>query len=250
MLSSRLFHLFMETATQEVGLDKLPAILSGNQLSPALLEPGSLARLDADQACRANASIQQALRLYYGRGARGILLRIGQGMWSRMTSQASLLEKAELEIARRLPVPARRRRILEVLAARLCARLAGRASVHSLDLDLLLVDHCGLATLGQSSPEPICFVTLGLIQGASFLGHRSGMRMWKKSACQAAGAPACEFKGQTRRVQIDMGKYWNFGMDWKSSDDLDLYARGVGAEWSAQSFHYACPWTWRAHTAV
>lgn len=192
MLSNRLFRLFMETVTQEVGLDKLPAILSGNQLSPALLEPGSLARLDTEQACRANALIQQALRLYYGRGARGILLRIGQGMWARMTSRANFLEKAELEIARRLPVPARRRRILEVLAARL-REAGGTTSVHSLDLDLLLVDHCGLATLGQSSPEPICFVTLGLIQGAFYWATGRAVDV-EEIACQAAGAPACEFK--------------------------------------------------------
>ena len=192
MLSNRLFRLFMDTVTQEVGLDKLPAILSGNQLSPALLEPGSLVRLDAEQACRANASIQQALRLYYGRGARGILLRIGQGMWNRMTSQANFLEKAELEIARRLPVPARRRRILEVLSARL-REAGGETSVHSLDLDLLLVDHCGLATLGQSSPEPICFVTLGLIQGAFYWATGRTVDV-EEIACQAAGAPACEFK--------------------------------------------------------
>ena len=192
MLSNRLFRLFMDTVTQEVGLDKLPAILSGNQLSPALLEPGSLVRLDAEQACRANASIQQALRLYYGRGARGILLRIGQGMWNRMTSQANFLEKAELEIARRLPVPARRRRILEVLSARL-REAGGETSVHSVDLDLLLVDHCGLATLGQSSREPICFVTLGLIQGAFYWATGRTVDV-EEIACLAAGAPACEFK--------------------------------------------------------
>jgi predicted hydrocarbon binding protein len=192
MLSNRLHRLFVESAAQEVGLDKLPAISAGNTLLPSLLETESLAQLDGEQAAKANASLQQALRLYYGRGARGILMRIGQGMWNRMISQANFLEKAEQEIARRLPVPARRRRILEVLAGRL-QEAGGKTSVHSLDLDLLLVDHCGAATLGQSSAEPICFVTLGLIQGALYWATRHEADV-EEIACKAAGAPACEFK--------------------------------------------------------
>jgi predicted hydrocarbon binding protein len=138
------------------------------------------------------ASTQQALRLYYGRGARGILLRIGEGMWARMMAQANLFEKAQLEIVRRLPVPARRRRMLELLADVL-REAGGAVSVHTLDLDLLLVDHSAAATLNQTSPEPICFVTLGLIQAALFwaTGQEADM---EEIACKAAGAPACEFK--------------------------------------------------------
>ena len=69
----------------------------------------------------------------------------------------------------------------------------GAASVHTLDLDLLLVDHSAAATLNQTSAEPICFVTLGLIQGALFwaAGQEADM---EEIACKAAGAPACEFK--------------------------------------------------------
>jgi predicted hydrocarbon binding protein len=69
----------------------------------------------------------------------------------------------------------------------------GAVSVHTLDLDLLLVDHSAAATLNQTSPEPICFVTLGLIQAALFwaTGQEADM---EEIACKAAGAPACEFK--------------------------------------------------------
>ena len=192
MLSNRLVRFFVDSAMQEVGADKLPAILAENHFSPSLIEKDHLAHLDGAEAALLYASLQQALRLFYGRGARGILLRIGAGMWNRMLSQANLLEKAQLEIVRRLPVPARRRRMLELVADTL-AEGGGAASVHSLDLDLLLVDHSAAATLNQTALEPICFVTLGLIQAALFwaAGQEADM---EEIACKAAGASACEFK--------------------------------------------------------
>ena len=100
MLSSRLFRSFQESVTQEVGADNLQTILVKSPLSPTFLEVGSQVPLNGSEAARVYALLQQALRLYYGRGAHGILLRIGQGMWKRMIAKASLLEKAELEIAR------------------------------------------------------------------------------------------------------------------------------------------------------
>ena len=109
-----------------------------------------------------------------------------------MLAQANLLEKAQLEIVRRLPVPARRRRMLELVAESL-REAGGAASVHTLDLDLLLVDHSCAATLNQTSTEPICFVTLGLIQAALFWASGQEADM-EEIACKAAGAPACEFK--------------------------------------------------------
>jgi len=196
-LSNRLFRFFVDSATQEVGADKFPSILAEDHLSllmPAMADKTHLARLDGAEAAVLYASLQQALRQYYGRGARGTLLRIGEDMWSRMLAQANLLEKAELEIVRRLPVPARRRRILELLADTL-RESGGTVSVHTLDMDLLLVDHSAAATLNQVSTEPICFVTLGLIQGALFwaTGQEADM---EEIACKATGAPACEFKIQ------------------------------------------------------
>jgi len=187
-----MFRFFLDSAAQEVGADKLPTILAEDHLSPLPMNGDHLAHLDGVQAASFYASIQQALRLFYGRGARGILLRIGESMWKRMMTQANLLEKAQLEIVRRLPVPARRRRMLELVADML-QEAGGSVSVHTLDLDLLLVDHSAAATLNQASTEPICFVTLGLIQAALFwaAGQEADM---EEIACKAAGAPACEFK--------------------------------------------------------
>ena len=192
MISNRLVQLFTDSAAHEVGAEKNPVILAGNHLSPSALEKDSLDRLDGVEAAKVYASYQQALRLFYGHGARGILLLIGQSMWEKITAQANFREKAELEIARRFPVPARRRRMLELVAGYL-REGGGAISVHTLDLDLLLVDHSSAATVGQTSAEPICFVTLGLIQGAFFwaTGQEADM---EEIACKAAGAPACEFK--------------------------------------------------------
>jgi predicted hydrocarbon binding protein len=192
MLSSRLAQLFVESTIQEVGADKLSAILADDHLSPSILARTPHGKLDGAEAARLYASIQHALRLFYGRGAHGILMRIGANMWTGMASQVAFLEKAELEIARRLPVPARRRRMLNLVAGYL-REGGGAASVHTLDLDLLLVDQSAAATTGQTSAEPICFVTLGLIQGALLwaTGHEVDL---EEITCKAAGAPACEFK--------------------------------------------------------
>ena len=191
-ISIRLLQLFVDTANQEVGAEKLPLILSGVLLSPSVIEMDMVLSLDGMRAAEIYALVQQSLRLFYGRGARGILLRIGQGMWEHHVAQADFREKAELEIARRLPVPARRRHILDLVAA-LLREGGGEISVHTLDLDFLLVDHASASAFGQSSSEPICLVTLGMLQQA--LSWATGLEPdIEEITCKAMGAPTCEFK--------------------------------------------------------
>ncbi|HEY5270222.1 MAG TPA: 4-vinyl reductase [Anaerolineales bacterium] len=102
------------------------------------------------------------------------------------------LDKTELVVVHRLPVPARRRCVLDLVAGRF-RDSGGAASVHTLDLDLMLVDHSAAAACGQSSDEPICYVTLGIIQGALFwaIGQEADV---EEVGCKATGAQACEFK--------------------------------------------------------
>ena len=191
-ISSRFVQLFATIASEDIGTDKLPLVLAEMNLPQSAIREETLGHLDSRHAAIFYATFQQALRLYYGRGAWGILLRIGRKMWERMVAQANIREKAELDIARRLPVPARRRRVLDLVAERL-GEGGGKASVHLLDIDLLLADHASAAASNQSSEKPICFVTLGLIQGALFwaTGQEADV---EEIACKAAGAPACEFK--------------------------------------------------------
>jgi predicted hydrocarbon binding protein len=51
----------------------------------------------------------------------------------------------------------------------------------------MLVDHSAAAAGGQSSDEPICYVTLGIIQGALFwaIGQEAHV---EEVACKATGA--------------------------------------------------------------
>lgn len=187
MISVRLVKAFAASAVAEVGESNLPAVLE-----KAGLVPADLKTVDSASAADLYARFQQALRLFYGRGARGILLRVGHAMWERLLKQASLKEKAELEIARRLPVPARRRRMLDLLAARL-REGGGCARVHTLDLDLLLVDACSAAASGQQENAPICHVTVGLIQAALLWATGQEVDV-EETACKATGAPDCKFK--------------------------------------------------------
>jgi predicted hydrocarbon binding protein len=192
IISSRFIQLFVTLAAEEIGAQELPLVLTEVDLQPSALERAALVRLDGAQAAELYAALQRGLWSYYGRGAHGASLRIGRKVWERMVAQANFMEKAELEIVRRLPVPARRRRVLELLAERL-RESGGAASVHLLDIDLLLVHNSSAAAFGHPSGKPVCFVTVGMIQGALFwaTGQEADV---EEIACMAAGAPACEFK--------------------------------------------------------
>jgi predicted hydrocarbon binding protein len=187
VISIRLVKAFIAAAVNETGVHNLPSVLEKTGLMPEDLE-----QVSAASAADVYARFQQALRLFYGRGARGMLLRIGRNTWNQLMAQASLKERADLEIARRLPVPARRRRMLELVAARL-QEGGGSASVHTLDIDLLLVDRGGAAAVGQKENEPICHVTLGLVQEALFWATGQDADV-DEIKCKAVESPACEFK--------------------------------------------------------
>jgi predicted hydrocarbon binding protein len=192
VLSRRLLLSFIDSALEEIGARSLPAALAQLEIPLSSLEQASVESLDGAKAARLYASLQQALRMEYGRRGRGILQRVGRRMWILLTAQAGLRIKTELEIVRRLPVPARRRRVLEIVADYFNEE-GGSVHLHPLDLDFLLADHGSAATLGQSDTSPICFVTLGLIDGALLWATHQEPSV-KEIACRAQGAPACEFR--------------------------------------------------------
>jgi len=102
-----------------------------------------------------------------------------------------LLEKAELEIVRRLPVPARRRRILELLLIH-CGRAVARPR------SILLIWICCWSTILVPRPS----TRFPLNRSACNSWPDPGRPFWatgqeadmEEIACKAAGAPACEFK--------------------------------------------------------
>jgi predicted hydrocarbon binding protein len=191
-LPVRFFGIFLETLNAEIGAETLQGVLEKANLSVELIDPQAVSRSTSQSAAQAYARIQQAMRIYYGRGARGSLVRIGRLIWPRLLASASFAEKAQIQLARTLPPAMRRKAALELLARLMREKPAG-ATVHTLDLDLMLVDHASATSLEQNEAFPICFVTLGLIQESLFWADGREHDIDEVS-CRALGGDDCEFK--------------------------------------------------------
>ena len=193
--SPRLLRGFVQTVSAELGADGLPSVLDKAGLPSHLADPAAVVRFDASAAAQAYADTQRALRLYFGRGARGILLRVGTQFWKRILDDAPLSMKPQITMARTLATAARPQPALDLLAKLLSAK-TGDVTVHTLDLDLLLVDHASPATFEQQDNEPICWATLSLTRACL---HWTTGREFDvvERACRAMGAPACEFHIKT-----------------------------------------------------
>jgi predicted hydrocarbon binding protein len=152
----------------------------------------NFANLNNEQSALAYARLQSALRAYYGRGARGILLRIGTKLWGHLLDDASFGIKAQAVVIRGLPKSLRRKQALDLLGKILSAN-KNDITTHTLDLDLLLVDSKSPTTLKQTDDTPVCFVTFGLIRECLFwaVGEEHDI---EERACKVMGARQCEFK--------------------------------------------------------
>ena len=131
--SPRLLRVFVQTVSTELGADNLTAVLEKAGLSLLLSDPEAVARFDTSAAADAYAGLQQALRIYYGRGARGILLRVGAQFWNRLLDESPLTVKPQIPLARSLATAARPKPALDLLA-RLFSAKSGDITVHTLDL--------------------------------------------------------------------------------------------------------------------
>lgn len=183
--------LFYQAIVGQLGQDNLAAVLEKASLPLGWAQPDTFKTLNPVEAARAYAGLQQAMRTYYGRGARGVLLRVGGDMWQPLLKNASLAHKVQIAITRRLPADTRRKQTLDMLAAFLSVD-KGNVTVHSLDLDLLLADHTSPGTLDITAEEPICYVTQGLVREALYwaTGHPHDI---EETSCRALGKEACEF---------------------------------------------------------
>lgn len=191
-LPSNIMREFVEALSAEIGHDTFTAVLSKAGLPEDWARAEHFVALDNVRSAQAYARLQSALRAYYGRGARGILLRIGAKLWKRLLNDSPLGVRVHAEIIRRFPKPFRRKQTLDLLARTLSAR-RGDVTTHTLDLDLLLVDQASAATLDQSDDAPICFVTLGLIRECLYWATGEEHDI-EERVCRAAGARQCEFK--------------------------------------------------------
>jgi predicted hydrocarbon binding protein len=192
---SRTLACFVDTLAAELGRDTLAAVFAKADLPASLLDSDSLARLDDQVAAKNYADVLRAARAYYGRGARGIMLRVGKNMWVHLLESASLQDKTRANAVRALPVNLRRRAILDMVARFMGSR-AGDVSIHSLDLDWMLVDRSSPAALAVDAAEPVCYITQGLIQEALYWSTGEE-HIVEEVACRATGSQTCEFKIKT-----------------------------------------------------
>ena len=190
--SSRILKRFAETIALELGADQFNAMLSLANLPAEWKTPDVFLKLNPYDSAHVYAALQTAMRTYFGRGARGVLLRVGQRLWNHLLDDAALGGKAQAVVIRRLPLSTRRKSTLELLAKFLGTQ-SGDIAIHTLDLDLLLVDNASPSAHDQSEPSPICFVTQGLIRESLFWATGKNYDV-EEIHCKAQGEHACEFK--------------------------------------------------------
>jgi len=190
--SSRILRRFAETVALELGADQFNGMLSLSKLPAEWSKPEIFLKMDAVESATAYASLQAAMRTYFGRGARGVLLRVGQRLWNHLLEDAALGGRAQAAVIKRLPLATRRKSTLELLAKFLGTQ-SGDISIHTLDLDLLLVDNVSPAAHARHDAAPICFVTQGLIRESLFWATGKGYDV-EETQCKAAGSNTCEFK--------------------------------------------------------
>ena len=190
--SNRILRRFVETVAVELGTDQFNVMLALSKLPSEWAGPETFLKMDPTESAKTYAALQAAMRTYYGRGARGVLLRVGQRLWNFLLDDAALGGKAQAALIKRLPFTLRRKSILELLA-RLVGNQPGDIMVHNQDLDLLLVDHASPAAENQHDSHPICFVTQGLIRESMFWATGQGFDV-EETSCKAMGKEVCEFK--------------------------------------------------------
>jgi predicted hydrocarbon binding protein len=191
----RILKSFAQTALAEVGNDTMRSLVSKAGLGVALADALAPARFSPEQSAELYASLQAAFREYYGRNARNLLTRIGRRMWQSLMQEASLVEKAQAQLVRAIPLNLRRKPALEYLVGFLRTDVSA-VTVHSLDMDLMLEDQFSPITLGQQDRTPICALTVGMIQETLYwaMGKEHDV---EEVACRAAGAQDCEFHIRT-----------------------------------------------------
>ncbi len=189
---ARIMRRFVEALSSEIGHDTFSSVLSKAGLPEEWAHSAHFGALDDARTAQAYSRLQSALRTYYGRGARGILLRIGEKLWAHVLDDSGFALKAQSTFIRGLPKSLRRKPALELLA-RILSSSQGDITVHNLDLELLLVDQASPTTMDQSDTTSICFVTFGLIRECLFWADGQAYDI-EERACRALGDRQCEFK--------------------------------------------------------
>lgn len=192
-LPVRFYEGFIKILSAEIGPETLNLLLEKAGLPAEQAQPGPASHFDAASSARNFSSAVRALRAYYGRGVRGTLLRVGRLLFHHLLQNASFAEKTRAGLIKALPVTGLRRKQSLELAAGFMRMTDVDVTTHSLDLDLLVVDHVSPAAAGLSENASICFVTQGFLQEALFWATGQEHDV-EEIHCRAAGHETCEFK--------------------------------------------------------
>ena len=190
--SNRILKRFAETTALELGADQFNGMLAMSNLPLDWRKPESFLKVSATDSAHVYAALQSAMRIYFGRGARGVLIRVGQRLWNLLLEDAALGGKTQAAVIKRLPLSMRRKPTLELLG-KLISTNSADFTIHTLDLDMLYADHASPSTHDQTSPTPICFVTQGLIRESLLWGTGESHDV-EEIACKATGNHNCEFR--------------------------------------------------------
>ena len=138
------------------------------------------------------AALVQAIRTYYGLGARGMLFRIGREAFRQERLAHWLESLTERIVLLGLPHQARQERTLRRLAEKM-ARPDDAVRLVRAEEGFYLTDRTGDRTHGLSAPEPCCHTAMGEI--AEALLWATGVEpQVEEISCRAAGAAECRFR--------------------------------------------------------
>ncbi len=190
-LSNRFIHHFMHAVEEQMGTYCLHMLLrqSGMERYIQSIPPDD----DRNSVSSSEyAAFHKSLRDYYGLGARGSLIRIGQITFDNLYNEQSLISKGRSLTLKALPVESRREKMLDYLADVL-QKPKGIRSVFTLDKELIFVDPYSDATFNIQSTTPICWTTLGLIREAILLSTGAEHDV-EEIACRAMGEESCKYR--------------------------------------------------------
>jgi predicted hydrocarbon binding protein len=190
--SNRILRRFAETVALELGPEQFNGMLALANLPADWKDPNKFLDLNPYDSAHVYAALQTAMRTYFGRGARGVLLRVGQRLWNNLLDDSGLGIKAQAAVIKRFPLATRRKPTLELLG-KILSPQADEITVHTLDMDLLYVDNASPAAHDQKESTPICFVTQGLIRECLFWSTGKSYDV-EEVHCMAVGDHSCEFK--------------------------------------------------------
>lgn len=189
---NRILRRFAETVNLELGTEQFAAMLGLSKLPAEWSKPDTFLSQNPVESAKAYAALQDAMRTYFGRGARGVLLRVGGRLWNHLLEDATFAVRAQASVVRRLPLSTRHKPTLDMLIKLLGAQ-SDEMTVHTLDLDLLLVDRASPTATDRREAAPICFVTQGLIHESLSWSTGRGYDV-EETSCKAMGHHSCEFK--------------------------------------------------------